>query len=316
MIEIIRPGLLTTVQDGGRRGYQGFGVPVCGAMDWQALAAANILAGNDWEEAALEITAMGPAIRFCCDAVFALCGADFSATLNGVRLLPCGAFLAHEGDLLEMGAAKEGFRSYLAVSGGFAVPMFLSSRSTCLSAHFGGFNGRALQKGDKITLREPQLWLRNLTGRLAPEVIKQDRPVRVVLGPQHEVFSEEGLETFFASDYKIGMQSDRMGCRMEGPAVILREGASPNILSDGVAMGSIQVPNGQPIVMMADRQTTGGYVKLGGVITADLPLLAQKRPGDTVRFACVTVAEAHTALRQAKRKLRALEAELNRGDLW
>lgn len=316
MIEIIRPGLLTTVQDGGRRGYQGFGVPVCGAMDWRALATANILAGNDWEEAALEITAMGPAIRFCCDAVFALCGADFSATLNGTPLSSCGAFLAHEGDELEMGAAKGGFRSYLAVSGGFDVPLFLSSRSTCLSAHFGGFNGRALQKNDKIGLREPQLWLRNLPGRRVTTVTEQACPVRVVLGPQHEAFSEEGLETFFSSEYKIGMQSDRMGCRMEGSAVALREGTSPNILSDGVAMGSIQVPNGQPIVMMADRQTTGGYVKLGGVITADLPLLAQKRPGDTVRFACVTVAEAQSALRKETRKLRALEAELNRGDLW
>ena len=316
MIEILRPGLLTTVQDGGRHGFQAFGVPVCGAMDWHALALANILAGNAWDEAALEVTALGPMIRITRDAVFALAGADFTAQLNGVPLPANGAFFAHEGDILEMNVAKDGFRSYLAVAGGFDVPIFLSSRSTCLSAHFGGFQGRALQKEDQIPLREPQLWLKGLPKRSLNVAPQKSQPIRVVLGPQHEAFSEEGLNTFFSSEYKLGKDCDRMGCRAEGPTINLREGITPNILSDGVAMGSIQVPNGQPIIMMADRQTTGGYVKLGAVITADLPLLAQKRPGDTVRFTCVTTQEAHAALRRSCRKLRALEAEWNRGDLW
>ena len=316
MIEILRPGLLTTVQDGGRRGYQAFGVPVCGAMDWHALALANILAGNPWDEAALEVTALGPMIRFSSDAVFALAGADFTAQLNGVPIPANGAFFAHEGDILEMNVAKDGFRSYLAVAGGFDIPIFLSSRSTCLSAHFGGFQGRTLQIGDQLPLRAPQLWLKGLPKRSLTVTPYEPQPIRVVLGPQHEAFSKAGLDTFFSSEYKLGKDCDRMGCRTEGPTINLRDGVTPNILSDGVVMGSIQVPNGQPIIMMADRQTTGGYVKLGAVITADLPLLAQKRPGDTVHFACVTTQEAHTALRRSRRKLRALEAEWNRGDLW
>ncbi len=316
MMEILRPGLQTTLQDGGRAGWQAFGVPVCGAMDWQALALANLLAGNDREEAALEMCAMGPAIRFETDAVFALAGADFSATLNGAALPANGAFLAHKNDVLEMGACSGGFRAYLAVAGGFDVPKVMESRSTCLSACFGGFEGRALKKGDRIGLRAPQLWLRGLPDRFVAVTPREDAPIRVVLGPQQDAFSARGLDTFFSSEYRLTAQCDRMGCRLEGAAIGLKAGMTPNILSDGVAMGSIQVPNGQPIVMMADRQTTGGYVKLGAVITADLPRMAQKRPGDGVRFVQVTVEEAHAARRQMLRKLENLRQELDRGDRW
>ena len=316
MIEILRPGLLTTVQDGGRIGYQAFGVPVCGAMDWLSLARANILAGNDWEEAALEVTGMGPSIRFHADCVFALSGADFSATLNGAPLSADGACLAHAGDVLEMGAAKNGFRTYFAVTGGLDIPKIMESRSTCLAAGFGGFEGRALKKDDRIGLRAPQLWLKDLPNRKLDPFYDSEAPVRVVLGPQNDVFTKAGIETFFTSEYKLGAQCDRMGCRLEGGSIELKEGKNPNILSDGIVMGSIQVPNGQPIVMMADRQTTGGYVKLGTVITADLPLMAQKRPGDKVRFQNVTVQQAQAARRYRCRKLRNLQGELNRFDRW
>ncbi len=316
MMEILRPGLLTTVQDGGRMGYQAFGVPVCGAMDWISLARANILAGNEWEEAALEITGMGPAIRFDEDCVFALSGADCSANLNGQPLAPDGACLAHKGDVLEIEAAKGGFRAYLAVSGGLDIPNVMESRSTCLAAGFGGFEGRALKKGDRIGLRCPQLWLKGLPHRKLEPFYDPQAPVRVVLGPQAEVFSQAGIEAFFTSEYKLGAQCDRMGCRLEGTAIELKEGASSNILSDGIVMGSIQVPNGQPIVMMADRQTTGGYVKLGTVITADLPLMAQKRPGDKVRFEKVTVQQAQAVRLYRCRKLRNLQGELDRFDRW
>ena len=316
MMEILRPGLLTTVQDGGRMGYQAFGVPVCGAMDWISLTAANILAGNEWDTGALEITGMGPAIRFEQDCVFALAGADFSATLAGQPLAPNGAWLAHKDDVLEMGAAKGGFRTYLAVSGGLDIPKVMESQSTCLAAGFGGFEGRALKKGDQIGLREPQLWLKGLPQRMIDPLYDPEAPVRVVLGPQNEAFSQQGIETFFESEYKLGVQCDRMGCRLEGPSIALKEGGSPNILSDGIVMGSIQIPNGQPIVMMADRQTTGGYVKLGTVITADLPLMAQKRPGDTVRFEQVTVRQAQAARLYRRRKLRNIQGELDRFDRW
>lgn len=316
MMGILRPGMLTTVQDGGRMGYQAFGVPVCGAMDWISLARANILAGNDWDEAALEITGMGPSVQFHTDCVFALSGADFSAQLNGTPLVPDCAVLAHKDDILEMGAAKSGFRAYLAVAGGLDIPRVMESRSTCLAAGFGGFEGRALKKGDRIGLRCPQLWMKGLPQRKLEPFYDADAPVRVVLGPQDDVFSDEGMETFFSSEYKLGAQCDRMGCRLEGASIALKEGASPNILSDGIVMGSIQVPNGQPIVMMADRQTTGGYVKLGTVITADLPLMAQKRPGDTVRFEKVTVQQAQAVRLYRCRKLRNIQGELDRFDRW
>ena len=316
MIRILDPGLLTTVQDGGRYGYQRFGVPVCGAMDAQALALANLLVGTKPDEGALEITALGPTIRFETENIFALAGADFSPTRNGVPLKTGHAWLAHPGDILECGAAKGGFRGYIAFSGGLNVPFLMESKSTCLSARFGGFHGRALQKNDLIEFSAPQYWLKGLSRREILPTYDLSAPVRVVLGPQADAFSGEGIETFFSAGYRVGHSSDRMGCRLEGPEICLKQGVSPNILSDGIAMGSIQVPNGQPIVMMADRQTTGGYVKLGCVITADLPLMAQRRPGDTVRFQQVTVEEAQRLLADSRRKLCNLQDDLEHNGNW
>lgn len=316
MIEILRPGLLTSVQDGGRTGYQAYGVPVCGAMDWVSLACANILVNNDWAEAALEITGMGPTLRFEQDAVFAIAGADFSATLNGLPLKNNQAYLAHCDDVLEMGVASNGFRAYFSVSGGFDLPKVMESRSTCLSAGFGGFQGRALQKGDRIGLRDPQIWLRGLPTRACQPLYHLEDPVQVVLGPQQDVFADAGIETFFSTPYKLSNQCDRMGCRLEGAAIQLKEGRNPNILSDGIVMGSIQIPNGQPIVMMADRQTTGGYAKLGTVTSCGLPLMGQKRPGDTVHFQQVTVQQAQSMRRKWIRKLKNLEQELNFSGKW
>ncbi len=303
MMEILQPGLLTTVQDGGRWGFQQYGVPVCGAMDWSALARANLLAGNAMEEAALEITGLGPVFRFLKDNCFALAGADCAAVLNSTPLESGRAYFASAGDILRMGALKRGFRACLAVSGGFDLPEVMGSRSTCLSAGFGGYRGRALQKGDRLAFRSPQLWLHGLTERRLPEDYDPAQPVRVVLGPQADAFSEETLARFFSAEYRLGPKSDRMGARLEGPPLPLQPGKTANIISDGIAMGSIQVPNGQPILMLADRQTTGGYVKLGAVITADLPLAAQKRPGDTIRFQRCTVEEAQMLLRRLRRQL-------------
>lgn len=315
MITVLHSGMLTTVQDRGRVGYQRFGVPVCGAMDPFSLAVGNLLVGNEIGEGALEITGIGPTVRFESDNIFALSGGRFSSKLNGTEI-QCGrAYLGHKGDVLECGAAAEGFRAYLCFSGGLDVPEIMESRSTCLSAHFGGFEGRRLEKGDCLPFRAPQIWQKGLTERVFLHPA-EERPIRVVLGPQDGAFSPEGIETFFSSDYRMGTKSDRMGCRLEGASIALREGASPNIISDGVAMGSIQVPNGQPIVMMADRQTTGGYVKLGTVITADLGRIAQKKPGDTVRFAPVSLEDAQKALLSQKRLLRNLRQELEFSGRW
>ena len=314
MIEILHPGFLTTVQDGGRYGYQRFGVPVCGAMDAFALSQANILAGNPPEEAALEITALGPQIRFTEDTVFALAGADFCYTLNDRPLKNGGAYFAQAGEILTCGSAQNGFRAYIAFPGGLDLPRVMSSRSTCLSAHFGGFHGRALQKGDCIGLRCPQLWLKGLESRTACCHYDSDQPLRVVLGPQEDAFFPETIEQFFREEYRMSANCDRMGCRLEGTALPLR--GSANIISDGIAMGAIQIPDGKPIIMMADRQTTGGYVKLGTVITADLPLAAQKKPGDAVHFAPVTVCQAQQILREKNRSLRNWAESLEDQRIW
>lgn len=303
MITILHPGFLTTVQDGGRYGFQRFGVPVCGAMDRFALMQANLLAGNAPTDAALEITALGPQIRFETDAVFAVAGADFHYELSGEPIENGGAYLAHKGDVLVCGTAEGGFRGYIAFSGGMSIPEVMSSRSTCLSAHFGGFNGRALQKNDMISLRMPTLWLRGLGKRKIPCSYELAEPVRVVLGPQHDAFSDAGIDSFLHTEYHLSANCDRMGCRLEGAEISLKAGRTPNILSDGIAMGAIQVPNGKPIIMMADRQATGGYVKLGNVISADLPIIAQKRPGDAIHFECVSVEQAQKALRAKTRHL-------------
>lgn len=315
MITILHPGMMTTVQDRGRFGFQRFGVPVCGAMDPAALAMGNLLVGNEADEAALEITGIGPTVRFDQANIFTLSGAVFSARLNGEAIECNRAYLAQTGDELECGPAEKGFRGYLCFSGGLEIPKIMESRSTCLSAHFGGYHGRKLEKGDRIAFHNPQLWLKALPRRMA-EADSWDRPVRVVLGPQEGCFSSEGIKAFFSFEYRMGTLSDRMGCRLEGEAISLKQGFSPNIISDGVAMGSIQVPDGQPIVMMADRQTTGGYVKLGTVITVDLPVMAQKRPGELVRFRQVTVREAQQALMEQRRKLRNLRQALDDEGEW
>lgn len=307
MINVLSPGLLTTVQDGGRVGWQRFGVPVCGAMDNYSLRLANRLVDNAPEEAALEVTMLGPRLRFEEPCVVAFAGGDFPLTLNGVSVGRGQAIAVKNGDELEIGAAARGVRGYLAVSGGFDLPEVLGSRSTYVRGGFGGYEGRKLRSGDDLPLRAPAVWLQDMASRRADpwllDAPLQDRPIRVVLGPQNDVLSREGLDAFFYGEYTVTAESDRMGCRLKGPAVSFREGLDANIISDGVAMGSIQVPSGMPIVMMADRQTTGGYAKLGAVITADLPLMAQKRPGDMIRFDRVTPEEAAVALRRMRRKL-------------
>ena len=301
MIKVIAPGLLTTLQDGGRYGYQQFGVPVCGAMDRYSLNLANLLAGNDPDEAALEITYLGPTLQFERGCAFAICGGRFAAKLDGCPIEHARAYSAAPGSVLEIGAVQEGFRGYLAVSGGFAVEPVLGSRSTYLKGGFGGLNGRKLQKEDVLPLRDPAIWLPFMDQRtFEPDTWRYplaDRPIRVVLGPQQERFSERGIETFLSEEYKVTQESDRMGYRLDGKAIEYAEGCDGNIISDGIVMGAVQVPSGKPIIMMADRQTTGGYSKIATVITADLPLLAQKQAGDKLRFEAVTP-EAAAMLRR------------------
>lgn len=311
MIRVLSPGLMTTVQDGGRRGWQQFGVPVCGAMDSFSLALANRLVDNPFDEAALEITLLGPSLCFETPCVFALCGGVFDMKLDGQAIEGGRAYAAASGALLEIGAAQAGARGYLALSGGLDVPAVLGSRSTSLKGGFGGYEGRRLQKGDCLPLRAPLPWLsfmeyRQLDRRLL-QVPLEEGPVRVVPGPQLERFSQAGIDAFLSGAYKLTGESDRMGYRLEGPKIEYAPGCDGNIISDGVVMGAVQVPSGQPIVMMADRQTTGGYAKIAVVISADLPRLAQKKAGDSVSFAAVSPAEAIALYRRQQRLLKNIE---------
>jgi biotin-dependent carboxylase-like uncharacterized protein len=309
LIEVLRPGLLTTVQDCGRFGYQKFGVPVGGAVDAIALRVANLLVGNPQSAAALEFTALGPQLRFLADAVVGLTGAEVQADLGGAPVPWYQSVLVRAGQILDVQACTRGLRCYLAIAGGIDVPVLLGSRSTCLAAAFGGFQGRALASGDVLRVGSPSGPLVDLARRDVPEGwrLRQELPgmLRVVLGPQDNAFTEDGLRTLLESTYQVTQHTDRMGCRLDGPEIPHRESAE--IISDWVPMGGIQVPGDRkPIILLADRQTTGGYPKIATVIGPDLPLVAQCRPGDPLRFQAVTRVEAQAIAREVETALRSL----------
>lgn len=303
---IRKPGLLTTVQDMGRWGYQAIGMPVAGAMDTFALRAGNLALGNDPGAAGLEITLVGPELEFQSDRAVIIAGADTGARLNGKTVPVNTVFLAGRGDVLGFIPGKGGTRCWLCISGGVDVPMVMGSRSTYLRGKLGGVDGRALKSGDIVPLGEPYILWKRTAGFVIPAECSPDsnREIRVMAGPQEEMFTSDGLETFYGSTYKLGAEADRMGCRLEGPVIEHVECA--DILSDAIPFGAVQVPgHGLPIIMLADRQTTGGYSKIATVIGADLPLLAQMVPGNALRFRKVDMQEAVTASRE---KLRELEA--------
>ena len=307
MITFRKKGLLTTVQDLGRIGYQRYGMPVCGAMDHYAMELANILVNNPGDEAVIEATVMGPTIVFGEAEIFAVTGGDFGPTLNGQPIENNRAYLAQAGDTLSLPMAKAGARAYIAFGGGLDLDKVMGSRSTFLKGGVGGFQGRAIKDGDEIGLRSPCDWLPDLEDRFVPAklipALSDSVQVRFTYGPQDDLFSAAGKKTFLSSEYALSDKSDRMGFRLDGPAVERAAGSDGNIISDGICFGAIQITNGQPIVMMADRQTTGGYPKLGCVITADLPLLAQLKAGDRVRFRPVSAAAAQAVYRRQRKAL-------------
>jgi len=301
MLEVIEGGFLTTVQDAGRFGWGHFGVPPAGPMDPFAFRAANLLVGNPPDAAGLEITLAGPVLRASCDCLVAICGAEFDVWVGSLPVPTWHAVFVRAGYEIRFGQRRSGARACLAMSGGIALSDFLGSCATYLPGGFGGFEGRALRAGDQLFLgryrdsdlliRAGKAWLRSARLPYSP-----NPTLRVVMGPQDDHFTSEGLATFLESEYGVTQSSDRMGYRLSGP-MIAHQGRA-DIVSDGVITGSVQIPgDGQPIVMMADHQTTGGYPKIAAVIRADLPLLAQCLPGDRVRFRAVSIAEAQVALR-------------------
>ena len=304
VFEIVDGGLFTTVQDLGRYGYQRYGVPVSGGMDLFALRAANLLVGNSPSAAALEITMVGPRIRMLADTVLAITGADVRPQIDG-HPMPCWRpFVAPEGAMLDFEHARDGLRAYLAVAGGIDVPVVLGSRSTFARGGLGGFVGRAIQAGDRISAAVGPL--AHVEGRTCPvECIPtygHEHRIRVLPGPQYEAFSPAGFATFLSASYVVTSKSDRVGCRLEGPAIAHH--GSADIVSDGIPFGAVQVAgDGLPMVLLADRGTTGGYTKIAAVISADLPRLAQALPGDHVSFQEVSLADAHHALREQEATL-------------
>ncbi|MCQ1530627.1 5-oxoprolinase subunit C family protein [Lutispora saccharofermentans] len=305
MIKMLKPGLFTTVQDSGRTGLQRYGIPVAGAMDDFSFRIANILVGNDENTAALETTFMGPSIQMEFNGYIAITGANMEPRLNGNKVHMWRSIEVSKGDSLTFSGASEGLRSYIAFGGGIGVPAILGSRSTYVRGSLGGYNGRKLMEGDEVPID-----LANSKAEagkyISPGYIprfNKNNVVRVVLGPQDDHFSSEMIETFLKSEYKITAEADRMGYRLEGPTLTHVKG--PDIISDGIAFGSVQVPgHGSPIIMMADRQTTGGYTKIATVIWADLPLLAQMGPGDAVHFQAVTIEEGQDIFAQYEENIK------------
>lgn len=308
-LEIVAPGLMTSVQDLGRLGAQALGMPVAGATDAMALRIANAVVGNPENTAALEIGYLGPTVTADIDGVRVVLGGKAKLTLQPVdgsearSVKPWRSLRLKRGDKLTIGAVDEGGVAYLAVAGGFAIQPFMGSMSTYMRSGLGGFEGRALKAGDRLPLNTAAA--EGDERELAEEIDYGSGPIRVVLGPQDDRFTAQGIETFLSATYTVTKEADRMGIRLEGETVEHTRGA--DIASEGVVTGSIQVPgNGKPIILMADRQTTGGYTKIATVISADLARVGRMKPGDTLSFARVEVAEAEAARRAQEKMVRKL----------
>lgn len=312
-IKVLKGGLLTTIQDTGRFGYRKDGIILSGAMDTLALRTGNMLVGNTEHEAGIECTLMGPKIRFESDQLIALSGADLTAAINDKPVKMWRPVLVKRGSVLSFGAALTGCRTYLTVSGGFVIPKVLGSRSTYLRAGFGGWKGRALQAGDYIPFREKYEetlhdfnWSCDLS-TFYPDL--NDHMIRVIQGPEHELFSPGSVQAFFGQEFQLSKESDRMGYRLKGAALQLE--TPQEMISSAVTFGTVQVTaNGDPIVLMADHQTTGGYPRIAQVITADFSKLAQLQSGQKIHFKLVTLAAAQAALLHREQQLRQLQQTL------
>ena len=290
-------GPMTSLQDAGRIGWQRYGISNSGAMDRLALAAANALVGNPLGAAGIELLLLGGSFAVeGGSARFAIAGAPFVLTLDGDRVSSHVSFTLLPGQILTVAPPPAGVYAVLAAAGGFDVPAALGSLSLHPRARLGGLGGRPLRDGDHLPLMLPEAPA-GPEFRLSPLPLELDAAIRVVLGPQADHFSEEAIGGFLAATYRVSQEADRMGYRLHGPPIPHARGS--NIVSDGIATGSIQVPgSGQPIVLMADRQTAGGYPKIATVISADHRVLAQRRPGDPVRFAALDVWAAQALARE------------------
>lgn len=326
-IEVLKPGLLVTVQDLGRTGYGKYGLGRSGAMDGFAHRVANWLVGNAESEAALEVTWSGFSVRFRQSMLVSITGADLSPESGGTPVLMWRPVWFRQGSELAFKRPVSGCRAYVAVAGGVDSPQVLGSRSTHLRAGIGGLNGRALQAGDVLHNKDSgrfgspaassrdfaeHVFFRAARWSAAPRpgYIRGNQAVRVTRGRQYDDFRAADLRRFFEDSYRVKPESDRMGYRLSGPRLELR--TPREYLSEGVADGTVQVPaDGQPIILMADRQTLGGYPKIAQVVSADLPKVAQLSPGDAIRFREVSLDEAEQLYLERERGLRRLKTMID-----
>jgi antagonist of KipI len=315
-VHVTKPGLLTTVQDQGRWGFQALGVPVAGPMDPSSHRLANVMVGNPGDAATIEVTFVGPELVFEGEQLVAIAGAQFEMSLDHQPAPSTGAFVVAAGATLRFGRRLRGTRAYLAVAGGIATPNVFGSRATHLPSAMGGVDGRALKAGDRLPCGPVQNPLAAAAvARMLPEGTASGLPdgqarLRVLPGPQTDRFSAGALDALQSAPYRIAANSNRMGFRLDGPPLAHAHG--PEVISDATPLGVVQVPaSGQPILLMADRQTTGGYPKLATVITADIGLAGQLGPGDTIAFAVCSPREAMAALIAQEQRLMAAEAALS-----
>ncbi len=302
-IEVLQPGALTTVQDLGRFGYQQYGMGTAGVMDSFSFLTGNLLVGNIENAACLEVTLTGPKLLFHTSTIAAITGADMTAKLNDETLPLWQSFFVPAGSILKFGRLKKGYRTYICLAGGVQVPLVMGSRSTYLKGSLGGFKGRKLLRGDMLPIHvleqdelSPDQQFKKLSKEYQP-AYQENETVRAIPGPQDDYFTSASLADFFSSSFTVTANSDRMGYRLEGP--LIKHIKEFNIISDAISPGAIQIPgDGNPIIMMADRQTTGGYPKIATIITADLPKVAQLKPGHTIKFIKTSLAESYVALKQ------------------
>lgn len=311
-IRVLKAGMLTTVQDLGRNGYQSQGFSVAGVMDVRSFKIANLLLDNPENEAVLEFTLIGPTLQFTSDTIIAITGGDFQPTVNGKPVEMYTAVYMKRGDILKFGSARTGSRGYIAFSSYLDIPVVMGSRCTNLKSKIGGYKGRKLKDEDYIGFRIKRRYLPFFLSRKLDldEFDEEEVTLRVVMGPQDSMFTKQGIRTLLSETYTVTSDFDRMGCRLEGPFIASKNGS--DIISDGIAFGSIQVPaHGKPIILLADRQTTGGYAKIATVATVDIPKLVQRKTDHTVRFKAITIEEAQKLYLEEEKQYVAMRNQIH-----
>lgn len=320
-IRILHAGFLTSIQDLGRYGYQKYGIVVGGAMDSFAHRMANLIVGNNENAPTLEMTIKGAVLQFEEDTLFSICGGDLLPEINGESVPSFRPIIAKKGTILHFKGCKSGCRAYLAIAGGFDVPLVLGSYSTYLRAGIGGYKGRVLQEGDIICHGNHTLLSRKISSslnmakwRVSSKMYSgylNKNTVRFIRGKEWNWFTKEAQGIFQNGEFLIGTNSDRMGYRIEGTKLQLS--MPSEMISEAVTMGTVQVPSdGSPIILLADRQTTGGYPKIAQIARVDLPILAQSKPGDKLHFQEITLCEAQHLFLKKEREIWNLKKQIER----